>query len=136
MNWDDALGMLDGKVAEIFDVETFHVYPTVRGSSVNSNRVADPGRIGFDFKGSIDLGPTPLAPGFSHPATLTVASHERGRESPSHEAVITALSTDWPHPIKVEDQIGWKGARYVVAAIPDDGGGRKAIYVNRTKVAP
>ncbi|PBC09191.1 hypothetical protein [Mesorhizobium sp. WSM3859] len=136
VDWDSALVALEGKVAEVFDTQTFHVFPTAKGVSVNDDRVADPSRAGFDFRGSIHFGPVALMPGFSHPATMTVDSRERGRESPSHEAVITALSSDWPHPIKVEDIIGWGAARYVVAAIPEDGGRRKAIYVNRTKVAP
>lgn len=135
VDWQSARTALEGAVAGTFDTETFRVYPTAKGASVNSNRVADPDRAGFDFKGSIDFGPAALTPGFSHPATL-MTDRERVREMPSHEAVITALSTGWPYPIRVEDQIDWKGARYVVAAIPDDGGRRKAFYVNRTKVAP
>ncbi|TJV19684.1 hypothetical protein [Mesorhizobium sp.] len=136
VDWESALTALEGGIAEVFDTQTFHVYPTAKGASVNDNRIADPDRAGFDFVGSIHFGPAALVPGFSHPATLTVDSRDRGREAPSHEAVITALSTGWPHSIRVEDIVGWKDARYAVAAIPDDGGRRKALFVNRTKVAP
>lgn len=135
VDWESALTALEGSIATTFDTKTFHVFPTAKGQSVNSNRVADPDRAGFDFAGSIHLGPAALVPGFSHPPTLTT-DRDRVREMPSHEAVITALSTDWPHPIRVEDIIGLGDTRYAVAAIPDDGGRRKAIFVNRTKAAP
>ncbi|WP_027057372.1 hypothetical protein [Mesorhizobium loti] len=134
VDWQSARTALDRAVAYTFDTETFHTYPTAKGPSVNSNRVADPDRAGFEFFGSIDFGPAALTPGFSHPATL-MTDRDRVREMPSYEAVITALSTDWPHPIRVDDIVGLGDTRYVVAAIPDDGGRRKAIFVNRTKAA-
>lgn len=134
IDWEMALAATETIVAEVFDTRTFHVFPTAKGTSVNADRVADPDRAGFDFKGSIHFGPAALTPGFSHPATL-MTDRDRIREMPSHEAVISALSTDWPHPVRVEDIIGLDAARYVVAAIPDDGGRRKAIFVNRTRAA-
>lgn len=132
IDWDMASAVLETTVAEVFDTQTFTVFPTAKGASVNDTRVPDPGRAGFDFMGSIHFGPAALTPGFSHPATL-MTDRERIREMPSHEAVISALSTDWPEPVRVDDHVEWKGARYVVAAIPVDGGKRLALFVNRTK---
>lgn len=134
IDWETALAATEATVAEVFDTKTFHVFPTAKGASVNANRVADPDRAGFDFTGSIHFGPAALTPGFSHPATL-MTDRDRVREMPSHEAVITALSTQWPHPVKVEDIVGLGETRYIVAAIPDDGGRRKALFVNRTRAA-
>lgn len=141
IDWNEALAATDSIVAEVFDRESFRVVPTARRVGVNETRMADPDRVGFPFLGSIDFGPAVLTPGFSHPSTLT-SNRDRSREMPSHEAVITALSTNWPEPVKVEDQIVWEGpagevkGRFLVAAIPVDGGKRLAIFVNRTKGKP
>lgn len=133
IDWDAASAALESTVAEVFDTQSFRVFPTAKGASVNDTRVPDPSRSGFEFKGSIHFGPAPLLPGFSHPSTL-MTDRDRIREAPSHEAVITALSTQWPEPVKVDDQVEWKGARYIIAANPVDGGKRLALFVNRTKV--
>ncbi|MER8478430.1 hypothetical protein [Mesorhizobium sp. M1163] len=142
IDWNEALAATDSTVAQVFDRESFRVVPTARRVGVNDTRIADPDRVGFSFLGSIDFGPAALAPGFSHPSTLS-SDRDRAREMPAHEAVVTALSTDWPEPIKVEDQIVWvdletgaEKGRFIVAAIPVDGGQRFAIFVNRTKGRP
>ncbi|RUV98310.1 hypothetical protein EOA88_00275 [Mesorhizobium sp. M5C.F.Ca.IN.020.14.1.1] len=141
IDWNEALAATDSIVAEVFDRESFRVVPTARRVGVNETRMADPDRVGFPFLGSIDFGPAVLTPGFSHPSTLT-SNRDRARDMPTHEAVITALSTDWPEPVRVEDHITWVAAdgevkgRFLVAAIPVDGSERLAIFVNRTKGKP
>lgn len=138
IDWNEASAALETTVAEVFDRETFRVVPTARRVGVNDTRMADPDRVGFAFLGSIHFGPAALAPGFSHASTL-MSDRDRAREMPAHEAVITALSTDWPESVKVEDQIVWgepEKGRFLIAAIPVDGGKRLAIFVNRTKGRP
>ncbi|MER9662285.1 hypothetical protein [Mesorhizobium sp. M0195] len=142
IDWNEASAALETTVAEVFDRETFRVVPTARRVGVNDTRMADPDRVGFPFLGSIHFGPAALAPGFSHPSMLS-SDRDRAREMPTHEAVVTALSTDWPEPVKVEDQIVWldletgsEKGRFLIAAIPIDGGKRLAIFVNRTKGRP
>ncbi|MER8503858.1 hypothetical protein [Mesorhizobium sp. M1142] len=142
IDWNEASAALETTVAEVFDRETFRVVPTARRVGVNDTRMADPDRVGFPFLGSIHFGPAALAPGFSHPSMLS-SDRDRAREMPAHEAVVTALSTDWPEPVKVEDQIVWldpetgvEKGRFLVAANPIDGGKRLALFVNRTKGRP
>jgi hypothetical protein len=145
IDWNDASSAMENTVAEVFDREAFELVPMARGLGVNNTRVADTERAGFAFTGSVDFGPAPLTPGFSHAATL-MSDRERAREMPAYEAVISALSTEWPVRAKVDDQIVWirkardgteRGReRFVIAAIPVDGGNRLAIFVNRTKGKP
>lgn len=128
MDWDDAAPILDAAVAETFDTATFTVVPLREGASVNHPKMPDGTRAGFDFVGSIDIGPPVVGnrPNLSADPVIE-------REGVAYEAVVTALDTGWPYVPRRGDQLEHDGVSWSIADLGRDGTPRRVLYVNRAR---
>ena len=124
MDWEAALALTETTCAEIFDRTPCRLQPRAIGQSVNHPAGNDPGRVAFDFLGTIEL----------EPPSDRLARHlssDPGIQNGtvSYDAVLTALTVGWLFRPKRDDRIISGNVTWKVAASEDDGSMRGAWYL-------
>ncbi|MDO3434335.1 hypothetical protein QWJ46_16770 [Rhizobium sp. CBN3] len=131
IDWEAARAFTQEACAEIFDYTPLRIQPRTGGVSVNHKTADDPDRVAFDFLGTIDLEPPAdrmprHLPGDPGVKNGTVA----------YDAVLTALTTEWPYQPKRGDlviEIAAGGVTWRIEASEKDGSARPAWYLVRNK---
>lgn len=135
MDWTSAATMLDETVAGVFDTMSCRAKPMRSpGMQVNAKPIADTGREEFDFACSMDLGPSQDAIPRHMPGDTGV----RGTMV-SYDAVLTALTGDWPwqpgkgdrFEVLATSGMFVAGSQWSITAGEEDGTPRRAFYLNR-----
>lgn len=137
MDWQAAEAAMDAIVSDVFDTFVLRLKPMSRGVDVNAKPMEDLTRDGFEFRGSIDLGPSQDAIPRHLPADPSV----RGTMV-SYDAVMTALTDGWPCQARKGDRVivvtgqGMitAGGEWEIMASENDGTPRQAFYLNRRKI--
>jgi hypothetical protein len=129
MDWNSALTNMETICANVFDITPCRLQPRAKGQSVNHKSQNDPDRAAFDFMGTIELEP-PSTKIWRH---LSPDPGDVGNRSDtvSYDAVLTALTTGWPHQPRREDWILAAGITWKIAAIGQDGTERPAYFLVR-----
>jgi hypothetical protein len=135
IDWTSAADQLDAAVAGVFDMISCRTKPMRSpGMQVNAKPIADSGRAEFDFVCSMDLGPSQDA----IPRHLPSDTGVRGTMV-SYDAVLTALTGDWPwvpgkgdrFEVLITSGMFASGSQWSIIAGEEDGSSRRAFYLNR-----
>lgn len=127
---------MDGVISDVFDTTSCRAKPRTSGLNVNEKPGPDTGRAEFDFRCTLDLGPSQDA----IPRHLPSDTGVRGTMV-SYDAVITADVSAWPWlPVKgdrflvlVTGTVIAVGTELEITAGEEDGTSRRAFYLNRKK---
>jgi hypothetical protein len=128
VDWVAAKAKVFAATAAIFDRTECRMVPMARALGVNSAATVDGSRAEFPFLGTIDLQPSNDALPRHRSLDANVAGN-----SVAYDAVLTALSTEWPWRPRKADRMIAGGVTYEIAADEQDGSDRPAYYLNRIK---